>query len=450
MKRIMIVVVLLGVAWPVLAQEAVQTPSMLLQKAIYAEKTEADLDKAIGIYEQVVKVSVESRRILALAVFRLGSCYAQKDLPEMAEIHFERVIKDFSEYASLVKRAEKELDKLKPVEPVPASKKTQLFLDSMEAGTDMPTGWKKQGDVPGVSYVWDKHMASQGKASLCLDKTADKYFPIAQWVRRAEHSGGGTHLMVSAQVKAVKATKAVIDVLFLGKNGQWISHEWVAYIGPKASGRRPFTHEWKLYNGQVEIPENTATMVVGLQIYGPGKVWFDEIELAYASPVEEPVKPMSDLEIDNLMGEAWQLFQTQQNAEAQGKFELIVQQRPDLAFAYQGLGWTQLNGGKILNAVKTFEKCLAIDPKNAAAMNGLGWIAYRDKKFDEAIDWWDRGVAASEGGATACLAGLTRVYMEQKVYDQAIKYYLLWLKVDPKSSQAQEGLDKARLAKEAM
>jgi tetratricopeptide (TPR) repeat protein len=143
MKRILMTVVLLGVAWPVLAQEAVQTPSMLLQKAIYAEKTEADLDKAIGLYEQVVKVSVESRRILALAVFRLGSCYAQKGLPEMAEIHFERLVEEFSEYTSLVKRAKKELDKLKPVEPAPTIKKTLLFLDSMEEGTDMPTGWEK-------------------------------------------------------------------------------------------------------------------------------------------------------------------------------------------------------------------------------------------------------------------------------------------------------------------
>jgi tetratricopeptide (TPR) repeat protein len=450
MKRILMTVVLLGVAWPVLAQEAVQTPSMLLQKAIYAEKTEADLDKAIGLYEQVVKVSVESRRILALAVFRLGSCYAQKGLPEMAEIHFERLVEEFSEYTSLVKRAKKELAKLDPVVSEPEVKKTELFFDGLEDGADVPDGWQKQGKVPGVDYVWDKQVASEGHASLCFNKTADKYFPIAQWVRKVEHSGEGTQLMVSAKVKAVKVTKAIIDVLFLDKDGEWIKHEWVAYIGPKKSGSRPFTHEWKLYSGQVKIPENTATMVVGLQMYGPGKVWFDEIGAAYVPEVIEPVKPMTDMEAEHAVAEAWQLWQTGKYTEAEKQFKRVIQSRPKLDVAYQGLGWAQLNSGQKLAAFETFEACLKINPNNAAALNGLGWIAYRDKDMDKAIVWWEKGVTVTDGGATACLAGLTRVYMEQENYDLAIKYYTLWLKVDPKSNQAQEGLDKAKLAKEAM
>ena len=452
MKWVVTMVVLLSLAGPIAALEETQTqtPGMLLQQAIYAERTEGDLDKAIGIYEKVVMASKESRRILALAVFRLGSCHAKKGQPDLAQMHFERIVEEFSEYATLVNRASRELDRLKPKEPAPAINKTVLLFDSLEQGKDRPDGWDKQGDVPGVKYIWDMQVASEGKASLCLHKTVDGHYPIAQWVRSIEHTSQDVRLMVSAMVQADGVAKATLDVLFLDKDGEWIKHEWVAYIGPKKAGRRPFTHSWELYSGQVDIPENTRDIVVGLQMYGPGRVWFDEIEVAYVPRVIEPIKPMSDLEIDNLMGEAWQLFRTQTNAEAQAKFEIIVQQRPALASAYQGLAWAQLNGGKKLNAVKTFEKCLSLDPKNAAALNGLGWIAYTDKKYDEAISLWDRGVTVSNGSATACLAGLTRVYMEQKDYDQAIKYYNVWLKVNPADAQARDGLNKATQAKKAL
>ena len=445
MKRLVLMLVVMGAMRPVWAQESAATPSMLLQEAIYAERTEGDLDKAIEKYEKVIQASQESRRILALAVFRLASCYSQKGQADLAQMHFERVVEEFSEYTSLVNRARNELKMLQPKTPEPQIEKKVLLKDSLEKGTDVPNKWVKKGNVPGVQYVWDKQVASQGNASLCLDKTVDRYFPIAQWVREIKHTGEGTCLMISSQVKAEKVTKAVIDVLFLDKDGEWISHEWVSYIGPKDKGL-PFTHNWKLYSGQVDIPDDTVTMMIGLQMYGPGKVWFDEIEVAYVP--EEPVKSMTDIEVEKVMAEAWSIWQKQKFAEAETLFEQVVQNRPNMDTAYQGLGWAQLNSGKVLAAGKTFQQCIKLNPKNFAALNGLGWIAYRDKRFDAAITWWTNGVEVSQGGATACLAGLTRVYMEQKKYDDAIKYYELWLKVDPDSAQAKDGLSKAKQAQQ--
>ncbi len=49
-------------------------------------------------------------------------------------------------------------------------------------------------------------------------------------------------------------------------------------------------------------------------------------------------------------------------------------------------------------------------------------------------------------GATAALSGLTQTYMELKEYDKAIKYYQMWLKVEPDNTQAQTGLEKAQAA----
>ena len=144
-----------------------------------------------------------------------------------------------------------------------------------------------RAQVEGVKYVWDKKVAFEGQASLCIAKTANRYFPIAQWSQTVDRTGDLPCLEVSAQVKAAKMSKAVLDVVFLDKDGEWISHHWAAYVGSKEAGDPPADHEWKKYFGTVEIPPKTAKICVALQDYGPGKVWFDDIRARYAGPAEK-------------------------------------------------------------------------------------------------------------------------------------------------------------------
>jgi RNA polymerase sigma-70 factor (ECF subfamily) len=88
---------------------------------------------------------------------------------------------------------------------------------------------------------------------------------------------------VTAQVKAEGVTKAIIDVIFLDGDGEWIGHKWACYIGGKEAKDPPANHDWKEYAGRVEIPPAAKTIQIGLQIYGPGKVWFDEVHATYAN-----------------------------------------------------------------------------------------------------------------------------------------------------------------------
>lgn len=156
------------------------------------------------------------------------------------------------------------------------------FKDSFENGADAPEGWKQGAPVRGVKYVYDKMIASDGKRSLSLQKTENRFFPIAEWSRRFKHSTGNASLQVSAKVKAAKASKAIIDVQFLDAGGQVSNHEWAVYIGQKEDNDPVATHDWKSYDGTVEIPAGTKQIVIALQIYGPGKVWFDELDIHYA------------------------------------------------------------------------------------------------------------------------------------------------------------------------
>jgi len=157
-----------------------------------------------------------------------------------------------------------------------------MLKDGFEAGQRIPEGWQEGASVTGVSYVWDKRTAFEGKASLCLKKTAKRYFPIAQWARRIEHDGKSRALAVSAQVKARRASKATVDVQFLGAGDKPLGHKWAAYIGAAKPRDPPADHDWKEYSGTVPIPQGTEAIVIGLQIYGPGTVWFDNLTAAYA------------------------------------------------------------------------------------------------------------------------------------------------------------------------
>jgi hypothetical protein len=157
-----------------------------------------------------------------------------------------------------------------------------LLNPSFEDGKDSPAHWSQGADIDGVEYVWDKHQAYQGKASLCLHKTAKRYFPIAQWYQVVDRTGDKQNLKVSAQVKADGVTKAILDVGFLDDKGEWVSHQWAAYVGAKQANDPAVTHDWKEYAGAVQIPKEAKKLQICLQIYGPGKVWFDDVRAEYA------------------------------------------------------------------------------------------------------------------------------------------------------------------------
>jgi beta-lactamase regulating signal transducer with metallopeptidase domain len=147
-----------------------------------------------------------------------------------------------------------------------------LANSSAEKGEDYADAWMQGRSIEGVKYVWDKSTACEGKASLCIKKSVNNYFPIAAWSQTVARTGDLPCLKVSAQVKTKKIYKAILDVTFLNESDQGISHKWAAYIGAENAGDAPANHDWKKYSGTVQIPEGTAKLCISLQDYGPGTV----------------------------------------------------------------------------------------------------------------------------------------------------------------------------------
>jgi hypothetical protein len=161
-----------------------------------------------------------------------------------------------------------------------ASKSLLTNGGAEDAEGDSPKAWTMGAEIPGVEYVWSRDTGHAGKASLCLKKTAQRYFPIAQWFQEVDHKGDSPRLKVSAWVKAEKASKAILDAQFIDGEGK-MTHAWVAYIGAKKANDPAVSHDWKRYEGVVKIPPGTKQILIAPQIYGPGTVWFDDLDAAY-------------------------------------------------------------------------------------------------------------------------------------------------------------------------
>jgi len=156
-----------------------------------------------------------------------------------------------------------------------------------EEGGKAPAGWEEGTAIGGVEYVWDKKTGYKSPASVCIKKTAERYFPIAEWRQTVPNTGKTAKLRLSAWVKAEQAYKGILDVWFVGEDGKEM-HQWAAYIGAKQPTDPPADHDWKEYSGVVAIPKGTKSIRIALQVYGPGTLWFDNVSAAYV-PEDTPV-----------------------------------------------------------------------------------------------------------------------------------------------------------------
>ncbi|MDD5458979.1 MAG: DUF3108 domain-containing protein [Phycisphaerae bacterium] len=96
--------------------ERPKSANAMLQEGIYAEETEGDLDKAIGIYEQLVEDERVYERIAAQATLRLGMCYLKMGDKEQAAKYFKKAENNYPGQEQIVAQAKEQLAKLPAVE----------------------------------------------------------------------------------------------------------------------------------------------------------------------------------------------------------------------------------------------------------------------------------------------------------------------------------------------
>ena len=93
-----------------------QSAEQLFQSGLYAEEVEGDLQKAIGIYMQVLEKFAEKKEIAADAQLHIGLCYEKMGRTEAIKA-YEQVLKNYAGQAKQVAAARERLAALQTEAP---------------------------------------------------------------------------------------------------------------------------------------------------------------------------------------------------------------------------------------------------------------------------------------------------------------------------------------------
>lgn len=160
-----------------------------------------------------------------------------------------------------------------------------------EAGNDLPSGWREGSMPPNtavpVSIALERGGAKSGNACLRFEKSEQRFFPVALLSQSIGSPGGKSKIKLGMWVKAAKARKATMGVIFLGNEGEG-AKEWGAYVGEAKQGDSPADHDWKHYSSVLAIPSGTDEIVISLEMYGPGTVWLDDVSAQFV-PADTPL-----------------------------------------------------------------------------------------------------------------------------------------------------------------
>ncbi len=85
-----------------MARAATNDLTGLLQKGLFDEEANRDLNAAIADYQSVAGAFDKDRQLAATAIFRLGECYRKLGKNNEATVQYQRIIKEFSDQPTLV------------------------------------------------------------------------------------------------------------------------------------------------------------------------------------------------------------------------------------------------------------------------------------------------------------------------------------------------------------
>ena len=131
-----VLVATLGLFVPARAAALQQTAGELYEKALYVEEGQGDLQKAIGLYQDIVKKFPESREVAAKALLHIGMCYEKLGKSEALNA-YSRLLLDYGDQTQQAKEARSRLTQLEAVAGGPARDKEGLTfrkINFAEAG----------------------------------------------------------------------------------------------------------------------------------------------------------------------------------------------------------------------------------------------------------------------------------------------------------------------------
>lgn len=135
MKKVIQITLLLLLATGVASAAEAKSATILLQEGIYAEETEGNLDKAIGIYKEAATAAEVSEKAAAEATYRTGLCYLKKGDKTAAAAQFRAVVAKYPNQKELVAQAQKQIDAIQPAMTFQLPEDVMKYLGQLHADT---------------------------------------------------------------------------------------------------------------------------------------------------------------------------------------------------------------------------------------------------------------------------------------------------------------------------
>jgi hypothetical protein len=106
MKKIILLTVLVLLTAPGFASAASNDVASLVQRGLFEEEANHQLDAAIGDYKEAIEQFDHERRLAATAIFRLGECYRKLGRTNEANAQYERIAREFPDQTQLAQLSE--------------------------------------------------------------------------------------------------------------------------------------------------------------------------------------------------------------------------------------------------------------------------------------------------------------------------------------------------------
>src|SRR5690348_4769430 len=101
-------------------QGATNDLTTALQKGLFEEEANRNLEAAIQAYQSVASRFDQDRKLAATAIYRLGECYRKQGNTNDAATQFQRVVREFSDQSALATLSRQNLAAF-GVAPAPAA-----------------------------------------------------------------------------------------------------------------------------------------------------------------------------------------------------------------------------------------------------------------------------------------------------------------------------------------
>jgi Tol biopolymer transport system component len=129
-----------------------QSAEQLYKSALYEEEVGGDLQKAIAVYQDLLKRFPASREVAAKAQLHIGLCYEKLGTTE-AEKAFQKVVSDYPERTEEVRTARQKLSLIAKTRPVAGGVDLGPSIRQIWSGTSATSDGRPSPDGKSMSFI---------------------------------------------------------------------------------------------------------------------------------------------------------------------------------------------------------------------------------------------------------------------------------------------------------